>query len=87
MSLPQYLRAGFLIAASLAVTSCRQDSVDAYGNFEATEVTVAAEEGGRLLAFALEEGDRVRRDTVVGLADTVPLVLERRARGSGRPDP
>jgi HlyD family secretion protein len=57
--------------------ACRKDSVDAYGNFEATEVTVAAEVGGRLLAFELEEGDRLAKDTVVGLVDTIPLKLER----------
>jgi HlyD family secretion protein len=46
---------------------------------EATEVTVAAEVGGRLLAFGLEEGDRVARDSIVGMVDTVPMVLERQA--------
>ena len=65
-----------LLAAG-ALAACGSDEPDAYGNFEATEVTVAAEAGGRLLAFALEEGDRVARDSVVGLVDTVPLVLER----------
>ena len=46
---------------ALAVSSARasDDGADAYGNFEATEVTVAAEVGGRLLSFGLEEGDRV----------------------------
>jgi HlyD family secretion protein len=59
------------------LSACRKDSVDAYGNFEATEVTVAAEVGGRLLAFGLEEGDRLAKDTVVGVVDTIPLKLER----------
>jgi membrane fusion protein YbhG len=65
----------------LAVTliACHKDKVDAYGNFEATEVTVAAEVGGRLLSFRLEEGDRVTRDTMVGVVDTIPFILERRA--------
>jgi HlyD family secretion protein len=53
--------------------------VDAYGNFEATEVTVAAEVGGRLLAFRLEEGDRLEKGAFVGTVDTVPLLLERQA--------
>jgi membrane fusion protein YbhG len=66
-----------LVAVSLA--SCRNQDADAYGNFEATEVTVAAEVGGRLLSFGLEEGDRVARDTVVGVVDTIPLQLERQA--------
>ena len=63
----------------LALAACRDEAADAYGNFEATEVTVAAEASGRLLHFGLEEGDRVARDSVVGLVDTVPLALERRA--------
>jgi HlyD family secretion protein len=67
-----------------ALAACREDTVDAYGNFEATEVTVAAEVGGRLLWFALEEGDRVAKDSVVGLVDTVPLVLERQQQVARR---
>ena len=67
----------FLVLAALVLAACGGEQPDAYGNFEATEVTVAAEVGGRLLAFTIEEGDRVARDSVVGLVDTVPLVLER----------
>jgi HlyD family secretion protein len=63
----------------IAVTACRRNDPDAYGNFEATEVTVAAEVGGRLLSFRLEEGDRIARDSVVGVVDTIPLLLERQA--------
>ncbi len=65
-------------------TSCKGDSADAYGNFEATEVTVAAEVGGRLLAFGLDEGDRLAKDSVVGVVDTVPLLLERQAQAARR---
>jgi HlyD family secretion protein len=66
-----------LVLAALVLAACRGEQPDAYGNFEATEVTVSAEVGGRLLAFHLEEGDRVARDSVVGVVDTVPLELER----------
>jgi len=62
---------------AIAAAACRNSEPDAYGNFEATEVTVAAEVGGRLLAFRLDEGDRVAQDSVVGVVDTVPLLLER----------
>ena len=65
--------------AALGLAACGPDEPEAYGNFEATEVTVAAEVGGRLLAFGLEEGDRVERDSVLGVVDTVPLRLEREA--------
>jgi HlyD family secretion protein len=67
------------VLLAIALVSCRNDEPDAYGNFEATEVTVAAEVGGRLLSFGLEEGDRLAKDSVVGVVDTVPLALERQA--------
>ena len=66
-----------LALLALGLAACGPDQPDAYGNFEATEVTVAAEVGGRLLAFDLEEGSRVERDSAVGVVDTIPLLLER----------
>jgi HlyD family secretion protein len=72
------------ISPVLVLASCRNENADAYGNFEATEVTVAAEVGGRLLSFGLEEGDRVAKDTVVGVVDTIPLMLERQALAARR---
>ena len=75
------------LTALLILTACGGGEPDAYGNFEATEVTVAAEVGGRLLAFRLEEGDRVNGDSVLGVVDTLPLLLEREAapaRDTGR---
>ena len=72
-------RIGILLLGTVALASCRKDDVDAYGNFEATEVTVAAEVGGRLVAFKLEEGDRLEKGGFVGAVDTVPLLLERQA--------
>jgi HlyD family secretion protein len=68
-----------LILSALALASCGNEEADAYGNFEATEVTVAAEVGGRLISFGLGEGDRIVRDSVVGVVDTIPLRLERQA--------
>jgi HlyD family secretion protein len=70
------MQAAILGAVTLA--ACRDRKSDAYGNFEATEVTVAAEVGGRLLQLAVEEGDRVTKGTLVGAVDTIPLTLERR---------
>ena len=72
-------RIGMLVLGTVALAACREDHVDAYGNFEATEVTVGAEVGGRLLAFHLEEGDRLEKGALVGTVDTVPLLLERQA--------
>jgi HlyD family secretion protein len=78
------LTAVALLLGSAVLASCRDQNVDAYGNFEATEVTVAAEVGGRLLALGLEEGDRVAKGAFVGAVDTIPLVLERRAVAARR---
>jgi HlyD family secretion protein len=76
--------AGWRLTLALAVAACRDDEPEAYGNFEATEVTIAAEVGGRLLSFSIEEGERVTRDTAVGTVDTVPLLLERNALAARR---
>lgn len=73
-----------ILLAGLALSSCRQQNVDAYGNFEATEVTVAAEVGGRLLTLRLEEGDRLKKGVPLGAVDTIPLILERRAVAARR---
>lgn len=73
-----------LLLGAIALVSCREQDTDAYGNFEATEVTVAAEVGGRLLALRVEEGDRVAKGALVGAVDTVPLTLERRATAARR---
>jgi HlyD family secretion protein len=70
---------GRILLLALMLISCGNEEPDAYGNFEATEVTVAAEAGGRLLSLGLEEGDRILKDSVVGVVDTIPLVLERQA--------
>ncbi len=78
------------VLGAVALASCRNEDVDGYGNFEATEVTVAAEVGGRLLSLGVEEGDRVAKGATVGAVDTVPLLLERkellarRAAGASR---
>lgn len=50
---------------------------DAYGNFEATEVLVSAEENGRLLSLSANEGDVVEGGQLLGIIDTTMLVLKR----------
>ena len=72
------------LVGSAALAACHDQKADAYGNFEATEVTVAAETGGRLLTLTVEEGDRVAKGAAVGAVDTIPLILERRAVAARR---
>jgi HlyD family secretion protein len=78
------LTAAVLVLAATALASCKNDDADAYGNFEATEVTVAAQLGGPLLALKLQEGDRVTKGTMLGTIDTMPLIIERRAVAARR---
>jgi HlyD family secretion protein len=49
---------------------------DAYGNFEATEITVSALGQGQILAFGVEEGSVLAEGQEVGLIDTTDLHLK-----------
>lgn len=74
-------RAPLLLVAAAALAPLAgcgaDDAPDAYGNFEAAETTVSAEADGRLLAFTVEEGDRLDVGAVVGLVDTTQLAAQR----------
>ena len=55
---------------------------DATGTFEATEITISAEQNGRLLSFDVNEGDRVTANQQVALIDTTQLFLKARQVGA-----
>ncbi|AUC83658.1 HlyD family secretion protein [Lacinutrix sp. Bg11-31] len=59
--------------------SCGNDNekADGYGNFEATEITVSAENNGKLIQFNLDEGDILQKEQFIGYIDTIPLTLKR----------
>jgi len=58
--------------------SCKNNTkADAYGNFEATEITVSAQANGQLLRFKIDEGDTLKKQQVVGFVDTIPLFLKK----------
>lgn len=50
---------------------------DAYGNFEATEVTISAEGNGRLINFNIDEGDDLKPGEQVGQIDTLQLYYQK----------
>jgi HlyD family secretion protein len=61
----------------LALAGCaKEDTPDAYGNFEAEEVTVSSQATGELRAFTPTEGMRLERGAIIGAVDTVQLGLE-----------
>lgn len=74
--MPRHLMRTILLLA-LALPACREAAPDASGNFEATEVTLAAESAGRLLALTPREGDAVAAGAVVGVVDTIAVGLQR----------
>lgn len=71
--------------ALLPLAGCGdRDAPDAQGNFEAREITVSAEVGGRLLRFSAHEGSRPDAGEPVAVVDTTTLTLQRRELVSQR---
>jgi len=72
-----------IIGTSLALvflaSACKQDAneSDAYGNFEATEYMISAENSGKILYLKIEEGDVFTQAKQVGIIDTTQLYLQR----------
>ncbi len=59
------------------VVACGGDSTpEAFGNFEAEEVTVSSQSSGMLVSFAPVEGQRIARGAIAGIVDTVQAALE-----------
>jgi HlyD family secretion protein len=66
-------------AILLALFSCssNKDKPDAYGTFEATEVTVSSQANGKILFLKVEEGQVIDSGVLVGVVDTMDLVLKK----------
>lgn len=63
---------------TLALAACadKEKAFDATGTFEATEVTVFAEQSGALTAFDVNEGEQKDEAVQVGLIDTTQVWLK-----------
>jgi HlyD family secretion protein len=84
-----------LTALGFLLFSCttKNDMADATGSFEAIETIISAEASGKLLQFAINEGDEVKVGQLIGYIDSTQLHLTRlqllqsqKALLSGRPD-
>ncbi|WP_339667106.1 HlyD family secretion protein [Maribacter arcticus] len=64
---------------SITLFSCGNSNgkADGYGNFEATEITISAENNGKLMQFNVHEGDVLQKEQFIGYIDTIPLTLKR----------
>lgn len=84
----KYLIANLSVSlfALVLMISCgeRVTEYDATGVFEATEVTVSAEQNGKIMQFNVDEGDRVSRGYLVGTIDTTQLYLKAKQMGVSR---
>lgn len=62
----------------VTLASCSSNGkADGYGNFEATQITISAENNGKLVRFNIDEGNVLQKETVVGYIDTIPLSLKK----------
>lgn len=68
-----------VLTVSVLQTACNSngDKADGYGNFEATEITISAENTGKLMAFTIDEGTVVEHNQLIGYIDTIPLYLKK----------
>ncbi len=68
-----------IFSIAILMLSCGNDNekADGYGNFEATEITVSAENNGKLMSFNITEGQNLEKGKLVGFIDTIPLSLSR----------
>lgn len=66
-----------LTLSATLLTACGGEEPDAYGHFEAREVVVSAEIGGRLLDFGAREGETLAAGAIVARIDTAGLTLQR----------
>ncbi len=65
-----------IILAGLVSCTKNDNKSDAYGNFEAVQVTVSAESAGSIHYLNVEEGMDIDSGTIVALVDTTDLYLK-----------
>jgi HlyD family secretion protein len=68
------------IAALFAISACgtKTGINDASGTFEATEVIVSSEASGKILAFNVQEGQKLEANNQVGYIDSLQIYLRKR---------
>ena len=72
----------FTLLPFIASCGSNEKEYDATGTFEATEVTVAAEQSGALMEFDVNEGDEITLGKEIGLVDTTQIWLKIQQTGA-----
>ena len=73
------MRTLIIVSLIIIIGACTNGKTkpDAYGNFETDEVTVSAENSGKILFTGFNEGEKVTQGAVLVKTDTANLVLQR----------
>jgi HlyD family secretion protein len=73
------MKKALIIPLILILASCsnKKGDSDAWGTFEATEITISAEVSGKILQLNLEEGQVIKAGTQIGIIDTIDWVLKK----------
>ena len=68
-----------VLLTAFIISSCGEEErkSDAFGNFEAIEIIVSSETGGKLHSLDVEEGMTIEEGEIVGYVDTAQLYLKK----------
>ncbi|HEY0246552.1 MAG TPA: HlyD family efflux transporter periplasmic adaptor subunit [Mucilaginibacter sp.] len=69
----------YALLLPLMLTGCNSNNnlSDASGTFEVDEVIVSAEVPGKIMSLNIDEGSILKKDSIVGIIDSVPLELQK----------
>jgi HlyD family secretion protein len=74
----EYILISIIFIVMINISCSRNNNIaDAYGNFEAREVTVSSQVQGELILLAVQEGQHYEKGELAGIIDTVPFYLKR----------
>ncbi|CAM1333387.1 HlyD family secretion protein [Tenacibaculum aestuariivivum] len=73
----KYLTSILIVIISFFSCKKENDRAAGYGNFEATEITISAENNGKIMQFNVNEGELLKKNQFIGYIDTIPLALKR----------
>ena len=69
----------FILLIPVLLSACSKGKIrsDAYGNFEAKEIMISAENPGKLIMLKIEEGEVLEAHDTVAIIDTIQLHLKK----------
>ncbi len=69
----------YIILLPLVLARCSSNNhvPDAQGTFEVDEVIVSSEVPGKIMSLNIDEGSILKKDSIVGVIDTIPLELQK----------